>query len=281
MADADKSLVVRNRIRGNFDRGAEAYGRFEDETAFFRLLLDALLELGAPLAGQRVLDVGCGTGASLARLAEVVGSEGRAVGLDISLGMLREARARLGGRGVLVAGDGCRFGPFFRGQFDAVVYNAVLFLLPDAGGALASARQVLAPGGQVLVSHLQGVRLPHRGCSVPELLAARGLPAGRHALSPWEQVAEAMGRFFGGMEHRRFARPLAPRAFGAFYGQEPMSAGLLPGLPYPERRRIIEELARELETEGESAEQEWNLARAWVPDEEGQAERKAMGRDMR
>ncbi len=265
MVKADKTLAVRDRIRGNFDRGAEAYGRFEDETAFFRLLLEALLELGTPLAGQRVLDVGCGTGASLARLGAAAGPAGRVVGLDLSLGMLREARGRLGGGGLLVGGDGCRFGSLFRAEFDAVVYNAVLFLLPDAGASLASARQVLAPGGQVLLSHLQGVFLPRRGCSVPDLLAQRGLSAGRHALSPWETVADALARLFGGVTHRKLVLPLTPQAFAAFYGQEPMSAGLLPGMPYPERREVVGELARELVAEGGGVEQEWHLARAWVP----------------
>lgn len=257
---ADKARVMRERIRGNFDRGAGDYGRFEARTAFFRELLAALLELGPPLRGRRVLDVGCGTGASAAGLLEAVGPEGRVIGIDISLGMLREARERLAGRAGLALMDGCGFGRGLRAVFDAVVYNAVSFILPDARASLEAAWEVLAPGGAVLVSHLDGVVLPDAGRSVPELLAERGLPAGRHALSPWPRVLEALRELGGDPAVRTRRVRLPAERFLAFYGMEPMSAGLLPTLPYSERRRVVEELAAELGREGRHAEQVWHLA---------------------
>jgi ubiquinone/menaquinone biosynthesis C-methylase UbiE len=218
--------------------------------------------MAPPLRGRRVLDVGCGTGASLETLLEAVGPQGRAVGLDASLGMLREARRRLPRGSPLVLLDGCAFGRAFRRPFDAVVYNAVLFMLPDARASLASAVQVLAPGGVVLVANLEGAFLSPEGKPVPEVLADRGYTPGRHALSPWATVVAALEESLGSPEVRRLTVPMEPAGFRAFYGMEPMSAGLLPSLPYPERRAAVESLSREWDECGQRVEQVWNLASA-------------------
>jgi len=253
------SRKLRERIRANFDRGAPEYDRFEAATDFFGGLLDELLSLGPPLAGRRVLDVGCGTGASLERLARTVGGEGRVVGIDLSLGMLRCARTRFGGRARVAQMDGCAFGKGFLVPFDAVVYNAVLFLLPDAAASLSAARAVLGSAGSVYLSNLEGVFWAP-DLTVPELLSRRGLPAGRHALAPWSVVSAQLANGFEPPVVRRLTVELSPERFLAFYGQEPMSSGLLPSVPYPERLRVVEGLAEELAREGRCAEQIWLLA---------------------
>ncbi|GAB4276881.1 MAG: class I SAM-dependent methyltransferase [Deferrisomatales bacterium] len=259
---SDKARKIRDRIRGNFDRGAHAYERFEAETAFFQGLLRQLLALLPPgaLRGARVLDVGCGTGASLAELCRAVGPAGQAVGIDISAGMLRQARARLGEGVPLAVMDGCGFGRGLQGAFDAVVYNAVLFMLPDPAGSLASARAILRPGGAVLLSFLEGVRLPDRGCTVNEWMAERGLPVGRHAVADWPQVEGRLREGFEQVAVRRVQIPLTPERFAGFYGMEPMSAGLLPRLPYAERKEAVEATAAQCRAEGVRIEQAWLLA---------------------
>lgn len=261
----DKRAQVRERIRGNFDRAAPHYARFEAEGAFFARLTREALALAPPPRGARALDVGCGTGASLRALAEAVGAGGRVVGLDLSLGMLREARRELGPSAALVAADGCAFGGLFREAFDAVLYGAVLFLLPDARASLASAREVLRPGGRVFVANLEGASVGPAGRPVPEVLAERGYSPGRHALSPWATVVAALEEQFDDVVQRRLAIPLDPAGFRAFYGMEPMSAGLLPTLPYPDRRAAVDALAVAWEAEGQTVAQTWNLASARKP----------------
>lgn len=58
---------------------------------------EAALALAAPVAGERVLDVGCGCGSTTVSLAEAVGAGGRVVGVDLSAPMLARAEQRAGG----------------------------------------------------------------------------------------------------------------------------------------------------------------------------------------
>ena len=52
------------------------------------------MELLALVAGEEVLEVGCGTGIFLPRLAEAVGASGRIIGLDLSPAFVEQARGR-------------------------------------------------------------------------------------------------------------------------------------------------------------------------------------------
>jgi SAM-dependent methyltransferase len=111
----------------------------------------ALLEAGP---GQRVLDVGCGTGEEVRILAQLVGPAGRAVGVDRSLTMVMEARRRPAGPGLPVAycvGDAHRL-PFARGAFDGCRAERVLMHLVDPGRALAEMARVVRPGGRVVAA---------------------------------------------------------------------------------------------------------------------------------
>jgi ubiquinone/menaquinone biosynthesis C-methylase UbiE len=104
-------------------------------------------------AGQRVLDVGCGTGVVTRDLARRVGPGGRVVGLDPSRAFIAEARRRtraagVGGRCRFQAGDGTRL-PFPDGSFDATVAVTVLLHVPASARILTEMIRVTRPGGRV------------------------------------------------------------------------------------------------------------------------------------
>jgi ubiquinone/menaquinone biosynthesis C-methylase UbiE len=94
---------------------------------------------------DRVLEVGCGGGNVLERVAA------HRVGLDLSPWILAKARARLGGAAQLVRGDAQAL-PFADGAFDRVFCSEVLEHLLEPEAALAEMRRVVAPGGWVVVS---------------------------------------------------------------------------------------------------------------------------------
>ncbi|MFE4951364.1 class I SAM-dependent methyltransferase [Leifsonia sp. NPDC056665] len=109
----------------------------------------ALVELAGDVVGRRILDVGCGSGPTLADLRE----RGAIVtGVDASAGMLEQARARLGTGADLRMADLAEPLPFDDGTFDDVIASQVLHYLEDWGPALAELHRVVRPGGRLIVS---------------------------------------------------------------------------------------------------------------------------------
>jgi demethylmenaquinone methyltransferase/2-methoxy-6-polyprenyl-1,4-benzoquinol methylase len=132
------------------------------------------LELLNVRAGERVLEIGCGTGAALELIPGQACAVGRAPclsawGLDLSRGMLAQARTRLkktGNLAALVQGDALRL-PFQTASFDAIFTAFTLELIdtPEIPLALAETRRVLRPGGRlgvVSLSKLGGWRWMQR-----------------------------------------------------------------------------------------------------------------------
>lgn len=96
--------------------------------------------------GERVLDVGAGTGVS----TEELGRSGAfAVGADLSIGMLSAGR-RVRPDVPLLAGDALRL-PFADATFDAVTISFALRNVVDVEGALREFGRVTRPGGRLVV----------------------------------------------------------------------------------------------------------------------------------
>lgn len=121
---------------------------------------DEYLRLLRVSAGERVLEVGCGSGAVTRAIAQRVAPNGSVVGADSSPALLRVAQeyAQAAGLGSLIewrVAD-CRKLPFGDQSFDAVLAATVLAHVPGAEGALAEMVRVAKPGGRVAVFDLDG-----------------------------------------------------------------------------------------------------------------------------
>jgi enediyne biosynthesis protein CalE5 len=100
--------------------------------------------------GQRILDLGSGTGYPALLAAQAVGPQGNVVGLDLAEPMLDVARRKAHALGLtnirFQAGDVSTL-PFDAGSFDAVISRFCLMFLPDVQKAAAEIARVLKPGG--------------------------------------------------------------------------------------------------------------------------------------
>ena len=105
----------------------------------------AIVERHAPLAGRRVLDLGCGVGEYVRAFAR---AGALAFGCDVERARLAEGRAR--GAGGLAAGAGEAL-PYAGGAFDVVVLNEVIEHVADEAATLREVRRVLAPGGRAVI----------------------------------------------------------------------------------------------------------------------------------
>jgi SAM-dependent methyltransferase len=109
--------------------------------------------------GDRVVDLGCGTGASLIQVTPDLDG-GVAVGVDASLAVLGRtadalapAVAAADARVLLVQADLKARLPFADATFDRVLCHNVLECLPDPEGLAAEAGRVLRPEGRLVLSH--------------------------------------------------------------------------------------------------------------------------------
>lgn len=124
----------------------EFAGWYENERAkpYHRMLDDLEVALVKRFGvGREILEVGCGTGLVLARLAQFAA---RARGVDLSPGMLAKARAR----GLEVAEADATALPFAAESFDVVCSFKVLAHVRDARTAMAECARVVRPGGWVI-----------------------------------------------------------------------------------------------------------------------------------
>jgi SAM-dependent methyltransferase len=114
-----------------------------------RVLLEAGLQ-----QGMKVADFGCGVGVVTRMLAGMVGPSGSVTGVDVNGQQLSEAAEWCESQGVanasFVNADACRTG-LPRGSFDLVYCRFLLLHLPDPLACLREMRDVLRPGGIIVV----------------------------------------------------------------------------------------------------------------------------------
>jgi SAM-dependent methyltransferase len=154
------------------------YGqRFWVEAPHPLITRERLRRVLGPASGERILEIGPGTGYYTLDLAEWVGAEGRVDIFDLQREMLDHTLRRAGERGIVNVHDAqgdARDLPYEDASFDAVLLVAVLGEIPDPDKAMAEVARVLRASGRVVVGELAGD--PH--FVTPGALRNRGEGAG-------------------------------------------------------------------------------------------------------
>jgi ubiquinone/menaquinone biosynthesis C-methylase UbiE len=148
-----ESVAATNR------EAAEAWsGSLFDRFVQFRGLVTAglgahgkvAMEAHPPRPGNKVLDLGCGFGDTTQQLAALIGSEGEAVGIDVSEPFVAEARRELEGTGLenvrFMSGDVQVVE--FEERFDYAFSRMGIMFFANPVQALRNVREALAPGGR-------------------------------------------------------------------------------------------------------------------------------------
>jgi ubiquinone/menaquinone biosynthesis C-methylase UbiE len=131
---------------------------------------DAALIRAAVRPGERVIDVGCGCGATSLQLAELVGPKGKVLGVDVSKPMLDRAKQRGAGNPVLSFAEAdattYRFEP---DAADLLFSRHGVMFFPEPERAFTNLRSALKPGGRVAFSCF---RSPKENALITTILAA-------------------------------------------------------------------------------------------------------------
>jgi SAM-dependent methyltransferase len=118
----------------------------------FAPLESLLVKESFPGEGGRVLDVGCGAGATTLAMARRLGATGLCLGLDISAPLTEAARARAAAEGIQSAAfmqaDAQTHG-FEPGSFDSVISRFGVMFFDDPTAAFANLRRAVRPEGKL------------------------------------------------------------------------------------------------------------------------------------
>lgn len=174
MKHAEKTVFDFGPLARHYDRWyATSAGRSHDRAQ----KRDVRHLLQTASHGERLLDVGCGTGHWTAMFAEM---GYQVTGVDLSPEMIEVARERVPGCSFRVA-DACEL-PFGDGSFDVVAAMATLEFMPDPSAAVREMVRCVRPGGRLLIGTLNRLAPLNQ-----ERLSSRRQPyASAHLFAPEE-----------------------------------------------------------------------------------------------
>lgn len=216
----------------------------------------ALVDLADPKPGERLLDVGCGTGAAARYAAELLGGKNAVAAIDLNAGMIAHART-LDTQGAVDWHEGDIMAlPFDDAAFQKVVGNQVLQFLPDRPGALAEIRRVMAGDGRAVFGVYCRLELCPAHCAVARALESHDVdPAGIQ--NPYsfgdpvvlgDVLADAGFRDVSVVRRTMEARFASPKAFvEALAAGGPSARHALERLDEAGLADVIEQVTRTLE----------------------------------
>jgi ubiquinone/menaquinone biosynthesis C-methylase UbiE len=146
--------------------------------------------------GDTVVDVACGTGQNFPLIEQMIGPEGRIVGVDLTDAMLAQAQRRTERNGwsniSLVQADAAEFA--FPTEVDAILSTYALSHVPEGGDVIAHGAAALSAGGRWVVLDLKAP--DHAPPWLTQLGIALGRPLGSIddwiGRRPWEGIRAAM-----------------------------------------------------------------------------------------
>ncbi len=109
---------------------------------------DALMAAAALQPGERVLDVGCGTGPGLLTARAAVGAEGTVVGVDIAPPLVARAQEDVPDDVAVIVADAGTY-PFEEAAFDVVISNFGTMFFEDTEAAFANLRRAVGGAGRL------------------------------------------------------------------------------------------------------------------------------------
>jgi SAM-dependent methyltransferase len=177
-------------VREQFGKTAAAY--VSSATHATGEDLERLISVAAPRAGERALDLGCGVGHTLRRVAPLVAF---AVGADATLEMLQAGRAGVvdAPNAAFAQSDAAGL-PFADATFDLVTCRLAAHHFSDAAAAFREVARVLRRGGRLVLVDNYAPSEPALDRFINELETLRdGSHVRNHTVDGWRSLLEGAG----------------------------------------------------------------------------------------
>jgi SAM-dependent methyltransferase len=177
-------------VRTQFGRTAAAY--VSSATHASGEDLERLIALAAPRTGERALDLGCGVGHTLRRIAPLVAF---AVGADATFEMMQAGRASVvtEPNAAFAQSDASAL-PFADATFDLATCRSAAHHFTDAASAFREVARVLRPGGRFVLADSYAPDDPALDAFVNELETLRDASHARsHTVAGWRALLEDAG----------------------------------------------------------------------------------------
>ncbi len=258
---------IKKVVSGNFDKSFDLYQAFEERHHFFADLTLRLAETCGLEKGAKILDIGCGNGASAEILSREL--ECQVLGIDLSPKMIENGRQRIKDPRIrLEVGDAVNPQEVIgEGEmdFDAALYNASIFIIPDAAKSMLAASACLKPGGSLGFSFYPQI-LSQSGEELFPLAFDRcDLPRPKvQVVTSYEKALKGLQQCCKEVTEKAWERPFSEDFLVDFFSIPAQSASLFPRLDYEERRLLVPKLFAALKPEAETAQIVWRLAMGGV-----------------
>ena len=149
-------LQTKSETKAFYNKIARVYDLLAEHSE--QPMREIAMKMLASAPGERLLEIGFGTGHILVELAQAVGPTGKVSGIDLSENMLAQARElleqeNLANRVTLVCGDAEDL-PYPPDSFDGIFmcFTLELFDTPEIPRVLAQCKRALRPGGRIVVA---------------------------------------------------------------------------------------------------------------------------------
>ncbi|MCD6292878.1 MAG: class I SAM-dependent methyltransferase [Deltaproteobacteria bacterium] len=254
---------IKKVVSGNFDKSFEIYQNFEEQYHFFADLTLRLAAAADLAQGAKVLDIGCGNGASAGVLSREL--ECQVLGFDLSPKMIEHGREIINDPRIrLEVGDAVNPQAVVstgENDFDAALYNAAIFIIPDAAKSMQAAAACLKPGGSIGFSFYPQILAENGEELFPAAFDRCNLPRPRaQVVTSYEKALEGLRQCCREVKEKVWERPFSEEFLIDFFSIPAQSASLFPRLDYEERRQLVPKLFAALQPEAETAKIVWRLA---------------------
>jgi len=262
MENNNSLLKVKNIVKDNFNKSFEVYKLFEKKYNFFYNLTNYLANFSELNPNDTILDAGCGCGYSTKAIYDNYSKN--VYGIDISEKMI-ELGKKLFPYLKFYNNDLLEMDKIFeKNFFDAIIFNLVVFIIPDIEKVFEKSYNLLKSNGKLSFSYYPEI-VDNSGNNLFEIAFEESkLPKPKkQVVTEYKKCIESLKKIgFKNIKESFYAMDLSIEFLIDFFSIPAQSASLFPKIDYSERKENIKKLFNSIKNYDGKGKIKWKLAKA-------------------